>query len=81
MQFCFNVTFQKPTPQESDRRQEIARRHGCDYVEINRAQAASPGIINGNYKAWFETPNRGDPFNGRTAQAVVDELTRQRTTI
>jgi hypothetical protein len=47
--------------------QRIARRHGCDYVEINRAQGASPGINNGNYQAWFETPNRGDPSNGRTS--------------
>ena len=56
-----------PTPSaERKRLYAIAERHGADFTEIRDA--------NGTYRRWFEVVNRGEPFNSRTANAVMADV-------
>jgi len=44
----------------------IAKRHGA--MQVNHTE---PG---GRRRGWFECPNRGEPFDGRTAAAVMADI-------
>lgn len=64
--FHFGVCRDKPTRREAKRMETIARKHGADLVE-----AKVPGD---RYLRWFEAQNRGEPFNGATAKAVLEAV-------
>ena len=78
MSYCFGVSYEKPSSLEAKRRQQIATEHGSDFVEINVVRNTTPSVNNGYYQAWFEGPNRGDPFNGRLATAVLTAIAGDR---
>lgn len=64
-EYIFGVTNSKLTKTEGCRRDKIARQHGGNFV--------GPVNIPGNSaKGWFAIPNKGEPFNGRTAKAILD---------
>lgn len=52
-------------PQRAD---EIAERRGAWLVNFTDP--------NGTKRHWFACKNKGEPFNGRTAAAVLDDLMR-----
>lgn len=53
---------------ESARVDRIARRHGASFVAVSL-----PGD---GPRFWFACPNRGEPFDGATARAVMAEVER-----
>ena len=65
-EFQFGVTKEKITKKEGMRRDEIAIRHGGNFI--------GPVSIPGNeVKGWFVIDNKGEPFNSRTAKAILAE--------
>ena len=52
---------------ERDRREAIATRHGCAWVEIYE-----PG--DGQWKSWFAGPNHGHPFDRQLEERVMAEV-------
>lgn len=55
---------------ERERRHAIAERHGCEWTEIwDKASAC--------WKSWFSCPNRGEPFDSQTADAVMREVSEK----
>jgi hypothetical protein len=51
---------------ERDRREAIANRHGCTWVEIYEPT--------GQWKSWFAGPNRGHPFDQQMGESVMAEV-------
>ena len=51
---------------ESARLERIARRHGASFVAVSL-----PGD---GPRYWFLCPNRGEPFDGETARAVMADV-------
>lgn len=68
-EFMFGVSRAKPTRAEASRMERIAKKHGAYLVEAN-----VPGT---GYQRWFCTQNLGEPFNSRTARAVLAEIAEQ----
>jgi len=68
-EYCFgaNARDGRTPGRERDRRNRIAKRHGCTWVEI-----FDQGT--GQWKSWFTGPNRGDPFDRQMAARVMAEL-------
>jgi hypothetical protein len=63
-EYIFGVTNGKITKAEGRRRDKIARQHGGTFI--------GPVSIPGNSATgWFAIPNKGEPFNGRTANAIM----------
>lgn len=56
---------------ERDRRQAIAARHGCEWTEIYDKSG-------GWWKSWFSCPNRGEPFDSQTADAVMRDVKEEK---
>lgn len=52
---------------ERDRRDAVAAKHGCCWVEIYDQGS-------GKWKSWFAGPNRGYPLNERMEEAVLRDL-------
>ena len=52
---------------ERDRREDIAKRHGCWWTEMY-------DIGSGKWKSWFSTRNMGHPFDGQKESAVMKEV-------
>jgi hypothetical protein len=76
-EYMFGITTTKPTAAEAKRRDKVARKHGGAYTEVNRRAGSALGINHGQYQGWFAIPNRGNPFDQRTAAAINDELAAQ----
>ena len=51
---------------ERDRREAIADKHGCTWVEIYEPT--------GQWKSWFAGPNRGHPFDRQMEERVMAEV-------
>lgn len=65
-EYLFGTTTEKLTKKEGARRDRIAQKHGGNFV--------GPVAIPGNMtKGWFAIPNKGEPFNSRTAKAILAE--------
>lgn len=65
-QHCFGVSRVRLSKTDSKKANEIADRHGCDFIEV-----VLPGI---GYQRWFAGPNRGFPFDDQMAKAVYADL-------
>lgn len=62
----FGVGRAKPRAKAVKKIEAIARKHGAIFVE-----ADLPGT---GYQHWFESADRGDPFNRTTRDAVYKDL-------
>lgn len=65
--FGVRVTDGRTPGRERDRRDAVADKHGCKWVEIYE-QAT------GKWKSWFAGPNRGHPFDQKMEDEVMAEL-------
>ena len=55
---------------DRERRHDIAEQHGCDWTEIW-------DVASGRWKSWFSCPNRGEPFDSQTADAVMRDVSEK----
>ena len=74
MGYMFGISDQKPSLEDAKRRDRIARRHGGNYIEVNRKKNAAPGINHGSYQGWYDIPNHGNPFDQETAADILQEV-------
>lgn len=65
-EYLFGVTHAKLTKREVSRRDKVARKYGFCFV-----YGEFPGE---GMKGWFAGPNRGCPFDERTASAISRDL-------
>lgn len=73
-EFMFGLSKTAVSRQEANRRESIAKRHGCWFTEVNVTNGDTPGINNGRYQSWFSGPNQGWPFDRDLANAVQADL-------
>jgi hypothetical protein len=64
-EYLFGVGSKRIPPSFGARVDEIAQRHGCDFVWVRLAEGP---------RYWFAGPNRGSPFDGQMAAAVWADL-------
>lgn len=63
-EYLFGTTTAKLTKKEGTRRDKIAKKFGGSFV--------GPVSIPGNHlTGWFAIPNKGEPFNSRTAKDIL----------
>lgn len=62
----FGVRRGRLTAEQVELRETLAAKHDAAFV-----YADIPGT---GLQSWFACENHGEPFNGRTARAVLDEL-------
>lgn len=72
-EYIFGVSRSRPTRRAAARMRRIAKKHGAYLVE-----ATVPGT---GYQRWFCGPNRGWPFDGHMAKAVLDEIEASRLVV
>lgn len=65
--FGLRVSDGRTSGRERDRRDAVAQRHGCRWVEIYE-------LGSGKWKSWFAGPHQGSPFDERLESAVLAEI-------
>ena len=73
-EYMFGTSYDRITRKEAKRREQIAKKHGVWFTEINVKQGSCPGINNGRYQSWFSGPNRGWPFDDQLRERVLSEI-------
>jgi hypothetical protein len=67
-EYMFGVSHDRPTRKIARKMNTAAKKHGAYLVE-----AHLPGT---GYQRWFCGPNRGEPFNGAMAKAVLADISK-----
>lgn len=65
MPMLFGVGHARVAEKTADKANTIARKHGCWFINIKDGNT---------YRYWFEGPNRGEPFDGQMAAAVMASI-------
>ncbi|HZN64408.1 MAG TPA: hypothetical protein VFB66_03850 [Tepidisphaeraceae bacterium] len=68
-QYHFGTGQGRVSKAEAKRVDRIARKHGADFTSVRLPEG---------YRYWFSCANRGAPFDGDTARAVLTEVGRVR---
>jgi hypothetical protein len=67
-EYMFGVSRERPTRKIARKMNAVAKKHGACLVE-----SVLPGT---GYQRWFCGPNRGEPFNGAMAKAVLTDIAK-----
>ena len=73
-EYLFGVSRVRVSKKEAARRDRICKKHGgYGYNQIDESHGTQEG---GRWVGWYAGPNRGAPFDGQLASAVLAEVER-----